>query len=113
MTWNMDPQPRARYPTPGQTGRSAITQEFMPMRCVNVIALVLFLRISTCSADEPPAIVQPNAFKTLVNPACSHCRDEAKRRNDLKADDSILAWIRGYSDGGAIPMRFFLAPYRV
>src|SRR5437868_5362410 len=82
------------------------------MRCMT-IAIVLLLGTSTCSAGEPPAIVQPDAFKTLVNPACSHCRDEAKRRSDLKADDSILAWIRGYSDGGAIPMRFFLAPYRV
>jgi hypothetical protein len=49
-----------------------------------------------------------------VNPACSHCRDEAKRRaSELRPDDRVLCWIRGYSEGGAIPMRFFLAPYRV
>ena len=66
------------------------------------------------SAKEPILIAKPDAFKTLVNPACSHCVDEAKRRKEeLRQDDRVLAWIRGYSDGGAIPFRFFLVPYRV
>src|SRR5262249_15661086 len=40
--------------------------------------------------------------------------DEAKRRSgDLRKSDRVLAWIRGKYDGGAIPVRFFLAPYRV
>jgi hypothetical protein len=60
-------------------------------------------------AAAPPRADRP----TLVNPACSHCRDEAKRRADLRPDDRVLCWIRGYSDGGAIPLRFFLNPYRV
>jgi len=59
-------------------------------------------------------VVKPDAFQTLVNPQCSHCRDEAKRRaGELRDDDRVLCWIRGYSDGGAIPVRFFLSPYRV
>ena len=63
---------------------------------------------------EPKLIVQPDAFRTLVNPNCSHCRDEAKRRaGELKDDDRVLCWIRGKYDGGAIPLRFFLSPYRV
>jgi hypothetical protein len=62
----------------------------------------------------PTLVVKPDAFKTLVNPQCSHCRDEAKRRaGELKDDDRVLCWVRGYSDGGAIPLRFFLNPYRV
>src|SRR5580704_17310478 len=65
-------------------------------------------------AGEPVLVAKPEAFKTLVNPECSHCVDEAKRRaHELKDDDRVLAWIRGYSDGGAIPIRFFLNPYRV
>ena len=66
------------------------------------------------AADEPKLIVKPEVFQTLVNPNCSHCRDEAKRRaKELRADDRVLCWIRGYSDGGAIPFRFFLNTYRV
>ncbi|MBY0586735.1 DUF3179 domain-containing protein [bacterium] len=69
-------------------------------------------------ADEPfppfKTIEVPSAFQTLVNPQCSHCRDEAKRRaSELRSDDRVLCWIRGYSDGGVIPQRFFLNTYRV
>src|SRR5262245_40059495 len=83
------------------------------------VALWTLLPLLACAApaDEPsagPLVARPEAFETLVNPACSHCRDEAKRRAaDLKPDDRVLCWTRGYSDGGAIPMRFFLSPYRV
>jgi hypothetical protein len=74
----------------------------------------LLLLVPFLAAAEPPLIVKPDAFPTLVNPKCSHCRDEAKRRaGELKDDDRVLCWIRGYSDGGAIPFRFFLNPYRV
>src|SRR5206468_11595933 len=79
------------------------------------LALVALPFVATASAaDEPPVVVKPGAFETLVNPACSHCRDEARRRGpELRPDDRVLAWTRGYSDGGAVPLRFFLAPYRV
>ncbi len=88
------------------------------MRAFPSAAILLTLVASICTAIEPladpPLLAKPDAFQTLVNPACSHCRDEAKRRAlELKADDPVLAWTRGYSDGGAIPIRFFLAPYRV
>src|SRR5206468_12221395 len=64
--------------------------------------------------EAPRFLEKPEAFQTLVNPHCSHCKDEAKRRaSELRTGDPILAWTRGYSEGGAIPIRFFLAPYRV
>ncbi|HEV3256293.1 MAG TPA: DUF3179 domain-containing (seleno)protein [Gemmataceae bacterium] len=79
-----------------------------------LLFLLPLLAAGAASAAEPPLIAKPEAFKTLVNPQCSHCRDEAKRRaGELKRNDRILCWIRGYSDGGAIPIRFFLNPYRV
>ncbi len=66
------------------------------------------------SRKEPVLVVKPDAFPALVNPNCSHCKDEAKRRaGELRDDDRVLCWARGYSDGGAIPYRFFLNPYRV
>jgi hypothetical protein len=87
------------------------------MRPLALLVLVLSSAASIPAAEPPPGpqlIVRPDALQTLVNPACSHCRDEAKRRaRDLKPTDRVLCWTRGYSDGGAIPMRFFLSPYRV
>ena len=68
-------------------------------------------------ADEPrtPRLIEkPEAFQTLVNPNCSHCIDESKRRaTELRDDDRVLCWTRGKYEGGAIPFRFFLNPYRV
>lgn len=88
------------------------------MRPLALLCFVPALAAGVCLAAAPPrqpsVIARPEAFETLVNPACSHCRDEAKRRAaELKPDDRVLAWTRGYSDGGAIPFRFFLNPYRV
>jgi hypothetical protein len=86
---------------------------------VSLSRFALLLLVGTTAlaaqpAAEPPLIARPQAFKTLVNPDCSHCVDEAKRRaGELRDDDRVLAWVRGYSDGGAIPYRFFLNPYRV
>jgi hypothetical protein len=74
-----------------------------------------FILLATvASADEPEVVIKPMAFPTLVNPNCSHCIDEAKRRSgELKPTEPTLCWIRGYSNGGAIPVRFFLSKYRV
>lgn len=85
-----------------------------PLTAAAVLALSAFASFAGDPPPGPPVVAAPDAFKTLVNPACSHCRDEAKRRSlDLKPRDRILAWTRGYSDGGAVPIRFFLNPYRV
>jgi hypothetical protein len=66
------------------------------------------------TTQDAKVVAKPDAFRTLVNPQCSHCVDEAKRRaGELRDDDRVLAWIRGYSQGGGIPLRFFLVPYRV
>jgi hypothetical protein len=81
-------------------------------RSRGVILLVL-LTLKASARAEPPLVVKPDGFETLVNPQCSHCRDEAARRADLKPGDPLLCWTRGYSDGGAIPIRFFLASHRV
>ncbi|HEX4588582.1 MAG TPA: DUF3179 domain-containing (seleno)protein [Gemmataceae bacterium] len=68
---------------------------------------------ASLAAAQPPVVAKPDAFETLVNPQCSHCRDEAARRHDLVPNDRVLCWTRGYSDGGAVPIRFFLAAHRV
>jgi hypothetical protein len=85
---------------------------------MRLLYFIPFLFITLLAvADEPgrPSLLaRPEAFPTLVNPKCSHCRDEAKRRaGELRDEDRLLCWIRGYSDGGAIPFRFFLNKYPV
>ena len=78
-----------------------------------ILGLALFAASSLPAAD-PPVVAKPDAFPTLVNPQCSHCVDEAKRRaGELTTSDPVLCWTRGYSDGGCIPIRFFLAAHRV
>jgi hypothetical protein len=81
-------------------------------------ALGIVLVVGFVGGAEPPRaptlVEQPGAFHTLVNPNCSHCRDEAvRRKGELRDDDRVLCWVRGKYDGGAIPLRFFLSPYRV
>jgi hypothetical protein len=86
-------------------------------RAVLLIPLALAGTIRAAEPTEPLFLAKPDAFQTLVNPNCSHCRDEAKRRaGELRPDDRVLCWVRdtkGKYDGGAIPIRFFLSPYRV
>jgi hypothetical protein len=80
---------------------------------MRALPLLLFTAVAASAAD-PKLVAKPDAFETLVNPNCSHCIDEAKRRKDeLKDSDPVLMWTRGKYDGGAIPFRFFLNPYRV
>ncbi|CAN5591245.1 hypothetical protein BH11PLA2_BH11PLA2_52780 [soil metagenome] len=82
------------------------------MRIPTVLTFLFLL--PALRADEPSLLARPDAFPTLVNPNCSHCVDEAKRRSgELLATDPVLVWTRGYSEGGVIPIRFFLNSYRV
>jgi hypothetical protein len=93
------------------------------MRCEGTVASLFSVGIFGCAllvgwatavADEPVFIAKPDAFKTLVNPPCSYCITEANRRaTELVPSDPVLAWTRQEHEGGAIPYRFFLAPYRV
>lgn len=85
-----------------------------------VFALVGAAVGAAVRAEEPQAgrqeklLPRPRAFTALINPDCSHCMDEARRRAaDLQDAERVLAWIRGNYQGGAIPARFFLVPYRV
>jgi hypothetical protein len=93
-------------------------------RLSSLFVWALFLAPPPASAETPePAerpsgrvkqLFRPELFETLVNPNCSHCVDEAKRRAaELRDDDRVLAWTRGKYEGGAVPWRFFLVPYRV
>jgi hypothetical protein len=86
---------------------------YRPLVCLSVLVSVA-LAAAGGPEKGPRLVPRPDAFPTLVNPACSHCRDEAKRRaGELRDDDRVLCWTRGYSDGGAIPYRFYFNQYPV
>jgi hypothetical protein len=82
-----------------------------------MVAIALLVGVLAAAPDdgqEARSLYRPEMFQTLINPACSHCVDESRRKaGDLRDDDRVLAWIRGKYDGGAIPYRWFLVPYRV
>ncbi len=82
-----------------------------------MIATHLLLASLALGPGDPAdarSFFRPELFETLVNPACSHCVDEGRRKaGELRDDDRVLAWIRGKYDGGAIPYRWFLVPHRV
>jgi hypothetical protein len=83
------------------------------MRPVTLAAVAAGVLTASAWAVDAVLVAKPDAFPPLVNPASSHCKDEAKRRSDLTEYDRVLAWTRGPFDGGAIPLRFFLNPNRV
>ena len=127
---NQDPEsPRSNLPAIMRSRSLRVLETASPARCLMRVplavlgiafSLLLALAVSGDDAPSVPApskskfLEKPGAFETLVNPNCSHCIDEAKRRApQLQKAEPVLAWIRGKYDGGAIPVRFFLAPYRV
>jgi hypothetical protein len=51
-------------------------------------------------------------FKSLTEPPCSYCSTQ-NRKNLIRPDDPVLAWLRGAHNGGAFPLRHFIAAPRV
>jgi hypothetical protein len=55
---------------------------------VFAIVFVMPLQAVAVEPTSKQLIIQPDAFQTLVNPQCSYCRDEAKRRSkELRGDE--------------------------
>jgi hypothetical protein len=81
---------------------------------ITISLLLAVLGFADGDTNEPQTFFRPEMFQTLINPACSHCIDESRRKaGELRDDDRVLCWIRGKYDGGAIPYRWFLVSYRV
>lgn len=78
------------------------------------LGLLTAALVAGAGEGDAKVLYRPQLFTTLVNPSCSHCVDESKRKaGELRDQDRVLAWTRGKYDGGAIPYRWFLVPYRV
>ncbi len=57
-------------------------------------------------------VAKPDLFEPLTEPPCSYCVNQSLKQI-VKDDDVVLAWIRGQHNGGAMPLRHFIAAPRV
>lgn len=77
------------------------------------VLFVMLAGVSWLRADEPrPILAKPGTFKPLTEPPCSYCSTQ-HRKQFVKPDDRVLAWIRANHNGGAVPLRHFLSASRV
>jgi Protein of unknown function (DUF3179) len=63
-------------------------------------------------AAERPVLARPGLFHSLTEPPCSYCSTQ-NRKGLVQPDDRVIAWLRAVHNGGAIPIRLFLAAPRV
>ncbi len=64
------------------------------------------------AAGPGELLPKPGLHKSLTEPPCSYCSTE-NRKAFIQPGDRVLAWVRGAHNGGAIPIRHFLAAPRV
>jgi len=85
----------------------------MKLAALPTLLVLLLVRASASASDAPRELLpKPGLFKSLTEPPCSYCSTE-QRKNFVRPDDRVVAWIRGPHNGGAIPLRHFLAMPRV
>jgi len=87
------------------------------MKAIPALVLLAFLfgfAVRNVPAEQPAreVLAKPGLFKSLTEPPCSYCSTQ-NRKNLVRADDRVIAWIRGAHNGGAIPIRHLLAGPRV
>lgn len=88
-----------------------------------LFGLIVFLPLLASAAEQkpvsqPPRVIPSTEFQSLLHPNCSHCAIEQDRRaTELRDDDRVVCWLQveydGYTNDGAVPLRFFLNKYRV
>jgi hypothetical protein len=84
---------------------------------MNAKPLTLLLSLFCCStapgADGVRELLsKPGLYKALTEPPCSYCATQ-NRKSLVRPEDRVVAWLRGAHNGGAIPLRHFLAAPRV
>jgi hypothetical protein len=112
-------------PFPAQTakliGGSIVLKRYMAFR--NAVSVpkklpVRLLTLGVCFSLSPHTIAlgeikeSAHGFRSLTEPPCSYCSTQ-NRKGLVRPNDRVVAWLRGAHNGGAIPMRHFLAGPRV
>src|SRR2546428_5584972 len=64
------------------------------------------------ASPQRKLIARPGLFQSLTEPPCSYCSTE-NRKGFVGEKERVLAWIRGAHNGGALPLRHFIATPRV
>ncbi len=81
-------------------------------------ALTLFVLVGPPARADDDAdalkglIAKPGLFKSLTEPPCSYCSTQDLKKL-IHDDDPCIVWLRGMHNGGAAPLRYFLAGPRV
>jgi hypothetical protein len=83
-------------------------------------ARIVLATLAVAPAEEPktatsPAhgvVAKPDLFPPLTEPPCSYCSTQ-HRKQLISQDDRVIAWLRADHNGGAFPLRHFLAATRV
>jgi hypothetical protein len=76
---------------------------------MKTIATMFLLAVSAGASD---IVSKPGLFHSLTEPPCSYCVNE-NRKGLLPQNERVLAWVRGAHNGGAFPLRYFIAGPRV
>lgn len=63
-------------------------------------------------AESRAILARPDLFQPLTEPPCSYCVNQ-DRKQLIAPGEVVLAWLRGGHNGGAFPLRHFLAAPRV
>jgi hypothetical protein len=76
-------------------------------------AVAIFLAQAGFASNAPADLIsRPGLFEPLTEPPCSYCSTQ-NRKSLVKPEDRAVAWLRGAHNGGAIPLRHFLAAPRI
>src|SRR2546422_1039554 len=79
---------------------------------VRITSALVALLLSPLLGEAADVLAKPGLYQSLTEPPCSYCSTQ-NRKNLVRPDDRVIAWIRGVHNGGATPLRHFLAGPRV
>src|SRR5437773_12536609 len=77
-----------------------------------LVAPAAFRLVADDTSTQRKLIARPGLFQSLTEPPCSYCSTE-NRKGFVGEKERVLAWIRGAHNGGAVPLRHFIAAPRV
>jgi hypothetical protein len=88
-------------------------KEFRPSGRRTALVLVLAPLLLAGEGTAPRKVhPHPGLFTPLTEPPCSYCSTQ-NRKGLIDGQEPVIAWVRGAHNGGAIPLRHFLAASRI